>query len=669
MMTDTMVYLDRVSSPAVLNETTRKLEESTPYGITYVKAEEVSDANSGSIKVCIVDSGYDLSHPDLPKGDSVTGESFVDGYAWSTDENGHGTHVAGTIAAIGGNNKGVKGVIRNGNVKLHIAKVFDESGAAPISETLTGLDSCIRNGANVVNMSLGSGSSFPLYQSVINDGYNNGMLIFASSGNSGSDDYNYPGSYDNVISVASIDSSYTRSSFSTFNDMVDIAAPGSNVESTIPGGGYAFLSGTSMACPHAAGVAALVWSTYPSLSHETLENILESTAEDLPLDSPDGYDILHGHGLINAKAAFDEVQKLLAPTMSPAPSSTPSEFCVDGIEAVVKVFTDRYYPETSWDFKDASGTVVASGGDDYSAADTLYVDTICLDKTEACGGVDYSFTIYDSFGDGICCGSFKGNGYYNVYVEDDLKASGGVFEFSETTPICKATVSTVPSSSPSSSAVPSSSPSSSDVPSSTPSEFCVDGIEAVVEVFTDRYYPETSWDFKDASGTVVASGGDDYSAADTLYVDTICLDKTEACGGVDYSFTIYDSFGDGICCGSFKGNGYYNVYVEDDLKASGGVFEFSETTPICKCFENTTRKACNGEFGCVWEKEGEGGGSCTATADECDKTKKRKPCLAIDGCFWKTTGEGTGRCKVCSSLAKKNACVDQGCIWEDSMCK
>ena len=142
---DSMVYLDKNSSGPY--DKTRKLEESTPYGITMVKAEEVSDDNAGSIKVCIIDSGYDLDHPDLPSDTTtprVTGESFVS-TDWFTDESSHGTHVAGTIAALGGNRIGVKGVIRNGNVKLHISKVFSASGSATWSTILAGFESCVNN--------------------------------------------------------------------------------------------------------------------------------------------------------------------------------------------------------------------------------------------------------------------------------------------------------------------------------------------------------------------------------------------------------------------------------------------------------------------------------------------------------------------------------------------
>lgn len=353
-------------------------------------------------------------------------------------------------------------------MKLHISKVFDASGSASWSTVIAGFESCVANRANVVNMSLGGAysSSLAPFQDAINDAYNiNNILIFASSGTARLSNYNYPASFDNVISVASIDSLYSRSYFSTYNNEVDIFAPGSSVA----GGGYGYKSGTSMACPHAAGVAALVWSTYPSLSHKVLKNILKNTTQDLPQNSNDGYDIYYGHGLINAKAAYDAVQlsiiptvsppqsltvsPSLFPTVSPAPSvvrtaspsifptvspattSRQSEVCPDGggIKAVVEVNTDKYPAETSWDFKDASGTVVASGGD-YTRAFTSHHDSVCLEETASCDGINYSFTIYDSVGDGICCS--YGNGNYTVYIDDEMKASGGEFGSFETTSFC-----------------------------------------------------------------------------------------------------------------------------------------------------------------------------------------------------------------------------------------
>ena len=433
-ITDSMVYLHEeehlMSSPK--QDTSRKLAEATPYGIDYVNAEDVPDANSGSRKVCVIDSGYDKSHEDLPDDPAiVTGESFVTGKSWDTDGNSHGTHVAGTIAAIGGNNVGVKGVIRNGQVKLHIGKVFGASGSTSTSTVIAAYENCIAEGANVINMSLGGGSAQSSFQNAINDAHGKGILTFASSGNSGSSGYNYPASYDHVISVASITSTYSRSSFSTYNDRVDICAPGSSVQSTIPGNGYASYSGTSMASPHAAGVAALVWSNFPTTSAEQVLTALESTATDLPLNSNNGKDIYYGHGLINAKAAYDALSN---GSISPAPTPAPSEFCPDGVEVQVNVQTDAFGSiDNSWEITNSNGNIVAqrsSFGDN-----VLETDEVCLDKTPTCSGSDYLFKMKDSFGDGLCCQ--WGAGYYEVYVDGELLANGAEFSSNETTSLCK----------------------------------------------------------------------------------------------------------------------------------------------------------------------------------------------------------------------------------------
>lgn len=320
MEQDSISYLDTIITSDHQN---RNLQgESIPYGIGHVKALLVDDDKAGDRKVCIVDSGYDMGHSDLPNDRSLfTGESFVNGYSWDTDENSHGTHVAGTIVALGGNGRGVVGVIRNGRTKLHISKVFSASGSAYTSTIIAGFESCVANGANVINMSLGGGGYNSGFANAIAAAETAGALTFASSGNSGYGNLNYPASYPYVISVASITESYERSSFSTYNALVDLCAPGSSVLSTIPGGGYASYSGTSMASPHAAGVAALVWSHYPTLPNHRLRNILQATANDLGEGGRDDY---YGHGLINAEEAFNAVVSSFVPTVSPGPSVSPS---------------------------------------------------------------------------------------------------------------------------------------------------------------------------------------------------------------------------------------------------------------------------------------------------------------------------------------------------------
>jgi hypothetical protein len=447
---DSLVYLDRLSS----NQDSRKLAETTPYGIGHVNAEAVSDDNAGTRKVCVVDDGYDMGHEDLPFDDTntlITGESFVSGYPSPYVNIGsHGTHVTGTIAAIGGNGVGVKGVIRNGNLKLHIARVFPPSGSTATSTVIAGYESCGQNGANVVNMSLGGGGYTQSFADAIEDAYTAGIVTFASSGNSGGTGYNYPATYPFVLSVGSITESYERSSFSTYNDEVDICAPGSSVLSTVPGNSYASYSGTSMASPHAAGVAALVWSNFPDFSHEALINILEATATDLPLDAPDGYDNEYGHGLIDAEAAYDAVLSSAVPTVSPAPSmssapsnapsassapsSSPSDFCPTGLKANVQILTDNWPGETSWEIKDADDNIVESR-DSFSSQNTLYEDRVCLAETETCSGTDYVFTVFDSYGDGMCCA--YGNGGYRVTVEGETLAEGNSFGSSESTSLCQ----------------------------------------------------------------------------------------------------------------------------------------------------------------------------------------------------------------------------------------
>lgn len=314
---DTILYINNTT---LRDEEKIQMAETTPYGIKYVKAMNVQDDNSSTRKVCIVDSGYDINHPDLPNNPAISGQSFVPGYDWDTDEVSHGTHVAGTIMALGGNGIGVKGVIRNGLLKVHISKVFDASGSAFTSTVIAGFESCVEAGSNVINMSLGGGGFNKVFADAIANAYELGVLTFAAAGNSGDSTLSYPASYPFVTSVASITNTYDRSSFSTFNDDVDLCAPGSGIVSTIPGGLYASYSGTSMACPHVVGVAALVWSHYPQLHHDKLRKILEETATDLPLGKNDGYDVEFGHGLVNALASLEAVSGV--PTMSPIPSAT-----------------------------------------------------------------------------------------------------------------------------------------------------------------------------------------------------------------------------------------------------------------------------------------------------------------------------------------------------------
>jgi len=290
----------------------RNLAESTPYGIPMVLQDmnfwNNLGAPSGSIKVCVADTGYDPAHEDLPKGGDVTGRDNPDypGSSWDVDGHGHGTHCSGTVAALGGNNEGVVGVIPDnagGKFQLMIGKALSDSGGGSWSGVMKAVELCVNDGAKVVSLSLGGSG----YSSSMNTFFKTlyeeqDVLFVAAAGNGGNSGYLYPASYGALMSVAALDSNQNRASFSQFNDQVEISAPGVSVESTLPNDRYAAWSGTSMATPHVAGVAGLLWMHFPQCKNYQIRNVLLATAKDRGSSGCDNY---YGTGLVQAKDAYD----------------------------------------------------------------------------------------------------------------------------------------------------------------------------------------------------------------------------------------------------------------------------------------------------------------------------------------------------------------------------
>ncbi len=208
------------------------MAQSTPYGITMVQADVAPQPGSPQKTVCIIDSGYSLGHEDLP-ANNVSG--YDGNLAWDQDGDGHGTHVAGTVAAVS-NNVGVVGVI--GNVNLYIVRVFGDDGLWAYSSSLVdAVRRCVNEGnADVINMSLGGGPKSRFEEAAFNDAQAAGVLSIASAGNDGNTRRNYPASYEAVVSVAAIDSAETVADFSQRNSAVELAAPGVTVRSTVPEG-------------------------------------------------------------------------------------------------------------------------------------------------------------------------------------------------------------------------------------------------------------------------------------------------------------------------------------------------------------------------------------------------------------------------------------------------
>jgi subtilisin family serine protease len=207
-----------------------------PYGIKMVQADLLSDDLAGGRKICIIDSGYDRAHEDLDKSANVTGEYDSGTGWWYTDENHHGTHVAGTIAALNNAGTGVVGVMANQKIKLHIVKVFGAAGWAYSSSLTTAANKCKAAGANIISMSLGGGRSNKTEQKAFDTLYAGGILSIAAAGNDGNTTMSYPASYSSVVSVAAVDENKAWATFSQYNSQVEIAAPGVAVLSTVPMG-------------------------------------------------------------------------------------------------------------------------------------------------------------------------------------------------------------------------------------------------------------------------------------------------------------------------------------------------------------------------------------------------------------------------------------------------
>jgi thermitase len=261
--------------------------------------------NAGGVKVGIVDTGIDKTHPDLA-GKAVgcatsynTGLLIHNGVC--ADDNGHGSHVSGTISANTNNAQGVAGVAFNSPIVMCKA-LATAAGTGLTSDIANCINWVAGQGVKVISMSLGGGDNATL-KAAVQRAYNNGngVLLVAAAGNDGDATLNYPAAYPEVVSVAATDNKDHRASFSNANADVEVAAPGVNVESTYAGGLYMQLSGTSMATPHVAGVAAVIADLNPTANAATLRSKLDAAVDDI---GPAGRDTSFGFGRVNlCKAA------------------------------------------------------------------------------------------------------------------------------------------------------------------------------------------------------------------------------------------------------------------------------------------------------------------------------------------------------------------------------
>lgn len=304
-------------------------ETNTTNGLGLIKASSAyaRGASGSGVVVAVVDTGVDLTHPELQSNILNSGYDFVNDDSTAQDDQGHGTHVAGIIAGVRGNTvddsqKNMMGVAYS--AKILPVKVMNSSGTGTYADIASGITYARTHGADVINMSLG-GSADSGVSSAISSAMSHGLLVFAATGNESDTDPHWPAQYaatlndsiatGAIIAVGAVDSSKTVADFSNHCGVAKtwcLVAPGVDIHSTVWDGGssYAVHDGTSMATPFASGAAAVLLGEFPTLTSREVAELLLETADDL---GDPGVDDVYGHGLINLEKASNPVGQVIVP--------------------------------------------------------------------------------------------------------------------------------------------------------------------------------------------------------------------------------------------------------------------------------------------------------------------------------------------------------------------
>lgn len=330
-ITDTLTYWRKQPGVkyAEVDNKVQAYGQQTTWGYNTVKANAALSSNTATgegVVVAVIDTGVDYNHEDLSANawvntDEIASNNIDDdnngyvddrlGYDFighsplnlvpdsdPIDDNGHGTHVAGIIAAAN-NTIGVKGVAIQAQILP--VKVLDGYGYGYDYTVAQGIRYAVDNGAHIINLSLGSTEASTALKSAVDYATNNGVVVVAAAGNSGSFTFpSYPAAYSNVISVAASNKDGEREYYSNAGK-IDVIAPGGAILSTTLGDTYAKYSGTSMAAPFVSGVAALIRQKQGVTSWQGIRHIIQTTATDFSLQT--GPDIVSGYGMVNAQAA------------------------------------------------------------------------------------------------------------------------------------------------------------------------------------------------------------------------------------------------------------------------------------------------------------------------------------------------------------------------------
>lgn len=281
---------------------------------------------SNDVIVAVVDTGVDLKHPDL-QGRLLKGYNVINPDQQPTDDVGHGTHVAGIISANVNNGEGIAGMMWGG--KILPVKALDQSGSGTTYSVAQGIIWATDHGAKVINMSLGNYADAQFLHEAIKYAYERDVVLIAATGNDNTERPGYPAAYPEVLSVSATDYNMQKASFSNYGDYIDVMAPGESIASTYPDNQYAALSGTSMASPHVAALAALIRSVNPDLKNTEVMDIIRKNVIDL---GDKGRDKYYGYGQIDVYAALQAA----------AGSAAPLQFWPQSVQQKMEHAADRY---------------------------------------------------------------------------------------------------------------------------------------------------------------------------------------------------------------------------------------------------------------------------------------------------------------------------------------
>lgn len=314
-----------------------------------ISAERAWDITRGEagVVVAVVDTGVDLDHLDLA-GNLIPGYNVISPGVLPQDDYGHGTHVAGIVAAITNNNVGVASIA--GGCRIMPVKVLNSVGEGTDFDVATGIQWAADNGARIINMSLGGPDYSYALADAVDYAYGKNVLVIAAAGNDGLESILYPAALSHVVAVGATDKEDNRASFSNYGDTLDVVAPGVSIFGTWWDNSYVYASGTSTATPHVAGVAALVLSLHPEYSGDQVENALKAGCVDL---GAPGWDPYYGCGRIDALAVLEGALPGGGGTIR---GRVCLEGRVNGSKAVVSVVGTAYTIVT-----DADGAFVLSG--------------------------------------------------------------------------------------------------------------------------------------------------------------------------------------------------------------------------------------------------------------------------------------------------------------------